>query len=310
MFGAPFTLRQLEIFSTLNRTRSFRETAEELGITQASVSSQIKALETQMGIAFFNRSPGRRPTLLPAGEAFLADLVSFEEVLRALASHRRDATPNPSSARFRVLVGQGMFDCYIRKKLDHFYAENPTVELDFDTRLPFGALAQEIRKAGCDFALINQRCDRDVLPELVEVARVRGGIFGHRDFAKGAKLPLPISEINNLPFILPNANSQQEKEVMANYHSHGIKPKLIAGYSQYYDVIASMLEKGHGISSFSDALMKEESREFVIQLYPTQDWRLLWYRNKACADDTCDRVEAFLIGSIIDDPAYPRIDIA
>ncbi|NLE55701.1 MAG: LysR family transcriptional regulator, partial [Lentisphaerae bacterium] len=38
MSPLPFTLRQLEVFASLCATRSFRRSAELLGISQASVS--------------------------------------------------------------------------------------------------------------------------------------------------------------------------------------------------------------------------------------------------------------------------------
>jgi DNA-binding transcriptional LysR family regulator len=42
MANLPFTLRQLDVFASLCATRSFRRSAESLGISQASVSNQIK----------------------------------------------------------------------------------------------------------------------------------------------------------------------------------------------------------------------------------------------------------------------------
>ena len=69
MPNLPFTLRQLEVFATLCATRSFRRSAETLGISQASVSNQIKSLEDQMGLALFTRQPGQRPPRSPSGAA-------------------------------------------------------------------------------------------------------------------------------------------------------------------------------------------------------------------------------------------------
>ena len=73
MPNLPFTMRQLEVFASLCATRSFRRSAESLGISQASVSNQMKALEAQLGLQLFARRPGKRPTLTPEGAAFLED---------------------------------------------------------------------------------------------------------------------------------------------------------------------------------------------------------------------------------------------
>ena len=111
MASLPFTLRQLELFASLCATRSFRRSAESLGISQASVSNQIKALEQQLGIALFTRRPGQRPTVTSEGMAFLEDLTAFQAAGEALAAHRRKGAAGASEpAHFRVLIGQGMLD--------------------------------------------------------------------------------------------------------------------------------------------------------------------------------------------------------
>lgn len=303
----PFTLRQLEVFSSLSATCSFRRTAEELGITQASVSSQIKSFEQQMGVEFFDRSPGCRPSLRPEAIAFQDDLRAFERAAGALAAHRRsDPLQPPVSSRFKALVGQGMFDTYIRRKLDQFYARYPNVEIEFESQLPFGHLVRDAESGQYDFALINQRFDSPAPPGFRQVATVRGGVYGHVKFLEGRDPPLSVKAINRLPFILPTAASRQEREVMTNYASFGIAPRQVAGYTQYYDVIAAMLERGLGVASFSDALLTPATREQVVLLFPTQNWRLLWYRRPNLAQANSDDVEEFLLGSIVNDPSYPR----
>jgi DNA-binding transcriptional LysR family regulator len=66
----PFTIRQLELFSSLCRTGSFGATADEFCISQPSVSNQISMLEFQLGIKLFTRERGRRPMLTADGLQF------------------------------------------------------------------------------------------------------------------------------------------------------------------------------------------------------------------------------------------------
>src|SRR6478752_8219025 len=105
MASLPFTLRQLDVFASLCATRSFRRSAESLGISQASVSNQMKALEQQLGLALFARRPGQRPTLTREGMAFLDDLRAFHAAGEALAAHRRGAPDEEQPVRYRILVG-------------------------------------------------------------------------------------------------------------------------------------------------------------------------------------------------------------
>jgi DNA-binding transcriptional LysR family regulator len=305
----PFTLRQLEVFSSLCTSRSFRRSAETLGISQASVSNQMKALEQQLGLPLFDRRPGRRPTLTAEGMAFLDDLRTFHAAAEALSAHRRRAPDETESIRYNILIGQGMLDAYIRPKLDRFFTANPGVNLAFEARAPSGSLARDLEDGQYDFALIHRRADRSVEPHFRQLALVRGGIYGHRKFAEGRRLPLPPEWLNTLPFIMPLAASAQEREMLQFFERHGIRPRRVIGHTQYYDVMAAMLERGVGIASFADAILPPEMRGEVIQLYPLENWRLLSFRKDAGGDARCDAVQAFLISSVLQDPNYRTISI-
>src|SRR6187402_746186 len=310
MPALPFTLRQLEVFASLCATRSFRRSAETLGISQASVSNQMKALEDQLGVTLFARRPGQRPTLTPEGTAFLDDLRAFQAAGEDLAAHRRSSGDEAEqSVRYRVLVGQGLLDHYIRPKLDRFFASNPQIELTFEAHPPSRQLSRDLEDGHFDFGMIHQRADRSVEPHLRQLALVRGGIYGHHRFAEGRDLPLRAEELNALPFIMPLAASQQEEDILRLFDRYGIRPRRVIGHTQYYDVMAAMLERGVGISSFADTILPPEMRDVVIQLYPLENWRLLWFRKDAGSDARCDAVQAFLMSSVLQDAHYQTISV-
>ena len=196
-----------------------------------------------------------------------------------MAAHRRKRGDEPDrQVRYRVLVGQGLLDHYIRPKLDRFFAANPQIELAFEAHPPSGQLARDLEDGRFDFGMIHQRADRPVDPHLRQLAIVRGGIYGHRKFAEGRNLPLSADELNVMPFIMPLAASQAEVDIMRVFERCGIRPRRVIGHTQYYDVMAAMLERGVGVSSFADTILPPEMRQDVILLYPMENWRLLWFR--------------------------------
>src|SRR6187551_3605950 len=178
----PFTFRQLQVFASLSATRSFRHSAESLGISQASVSSQMKTLEEQLGLALFVRGRGRRTQLTAEGLAFLDDLRNFEVAGEALAAHRRRARGELPPARYRLLVGQGTLDKFIRPKLDRFFAVHPHIELTFEWHVPSSELAREVAEDRYDFVLVHRLMDAPTEPRLRQLALLRGGIYGHLKF--------------------------------------------------------------------------------------------------------------------------------
>lgn len=309
MPSLPFTLRQLDVFASLCATRSFRRSAEALGISQASVSNQIKALEEQLGLSLLSRRPGKRPTLTQDGIAFFEDLKGFNAAGERLAAHRRAAAEQRRPVSYRVRVGQGLVDHFVRPKLDRFLAQNPLIELEFDARPPSFRHVRDIEDGRFDFALFHLRADRPVDPGMRQLAMVRGGIFGHRKFLGDRSSLLSADEIGALPFILPGAGSEGEADVLRTFDRHGIVVRKVISHTQYYDVIATMLDRGLGISSFSEVLLTPEQRKNVVLLYPLENWRLIWYRADHGTDPRCDLVESFMLSSVLQDPNYPSIDI-
>jgi len=65
----------LKAFEAAARRSSFTLAAQELGLTQAAISQQIRALESRLGTALFHRRQ-RGVTLTPAGSAYLPHIQS------------------------------------------------------------------------------------------------------------------------------------------------------------------------------------------------------------------------------------------
>src|SRR5260221_11823718 len=63
-------LNALKAFEAAARSESFTRAAEELGVTQGSVSHQVKALEATLGIKLFNRER-QRLVITDAGREYL-----------------------------------------------------------------------------------------------------------------------------------------------------------------------------------------------------------------------------------------------
>jgi DNA-binding transcriptional LysR family regulator len=309
MRALPFTFRQLQVFSSLSATGSFRHSAEQLGISQASVSSQMKTLEDQLGLALLVRGRGQRTRLTAEGIAFLDDLRSFERAGEALAAHRRrGARDEMLPVRYRILVGQGMLDKYIRPKLDRFFAAHPHIELTFEWHTPSSELARDIAEGRYDFVMVHRLANAAHEPCLRELAMLRGGVYGDRKFAAGRGVPLSLEELNELPFILPTAYPA-ESEMLDFYRKHGIRPRRVTGRTQHFDVMVAMVERGIGVACLTEAILSPGRGENVVMLRSLDNWRLMWFRKDTKSDPRADEVEAFLTSSVLQDPNYRTISV-
>lgn len=82
---ATLPLSAIRIFEAAARLKSFTRAAEELGVTQAAVSWQVKALEKRLDQALFQRLP-REVVLTPAGERLSRAATEATNLLRAAIS--------------------------------------------------------------------------------------------------------------------------------------------------------------------------------------------------------------------------------
>ncbi|ARU90571.1 LysR family transcriptional regulator [Pseudomonas sp. M30-35] len=81
-----FSLDQLQVFILVVQAGSFSAAARKMGRTQSTVSAAIANLETDLGVALFDRS-SRIPTLTAAGQKMLLQAEAVIERCLALESH-------------------------------------------------------------------------------------------------------------------------------------------------------------------------------------------------------------------------------
>src|SRR5580658_2961133 len=117
-------VRQLQIFRTLAEELNFTRTAEMVHTVQSNVTSQIKALEDELGTPLFDRL-GRRVTLTDAGRNFLP---FAEQALAAMQQGQRAVQSGAEpSGPLRVGVPESMLAYRLPHVLRIFHRRFPHV---------------------------------------------------------------------------------------------------------------------------------------------------------------------------------------
>src|SRR5690606_23734829 len=83
------SIRFLRTFVAVAQLGSFSEAAESVGLTQAAVSLQMRALEEEFGRVLFDRS-GRLALLNAAGQALLPEIKALLEHYDRIRQPRQD----------------------------------------------------------------------------------------------------------------------------------------------------------------------------------------------------------------------------
>jgi LysR family transcriptional regulator, glycine cleavage system transcriptional activator len=117
-------LNALRFFEAAARHRSFARAAEELHVTPAAVSQQIKLLEDHLGTALFRR--GKTLALNEAAEEVLPQLSdAFDQLERAMLKIRSGSAGGP----LIVSVPPAFAARWLIPRMDDFHARHPDVEL-------------------------------------------------------------------------------------------------------------------------------------------------------------------------------------
>ena len=115
------TLVSLRAFEAVARHKSFRKAAEEICVTHAAVSHQVKALETSIGVKLLERT-SRSVELTPAGEQYYPPV--REHIQGIIKATRRIQTPEEPD----VLLVQSYASfntMWLQPRLADFLQDNP-----------------------------------------------------------------------------------------------------------------------------------------------------------------------------------------
>jgi DNA-binding transcriptional LysR family regulator len=121
-------LRQLVTFRAVAAQLSFTRAATMLGYAQSSVTAQIQALESELGVRLFDRL-GRRVALTDAGER----LLEYAERLLSLAEETRTALADGAEPAGTLTVGapETVLTYRLPGVLQRFRTRFPRVRLVF-----------------------------------------------------------------------------------------------------------------------------------------------------------------------------------
>ncbi|WP_454718296.1 LysR substrate-binding domain-containing protein [Caulobacter segnis] len=141
---ARLPLAAIRVFEAAARLKSFTRAADELGVTQAAVSWQVKALEQQLDQLLFNRLP-REVTLTSAGERLSRAATEAMSLLRSAVSDLVETEEGVLS----ITTVQSLGGQWLAPRLGGFQIAHPRIAV----RLEASSRVVELSREGVDMAL-------------------------------------------------------------------------------------------------------------------------------------------------------------
>ena len=216
-------IRQLKNFIAVAEERNIGRAAVRVHLSQPPLTRQIHALENDLGVQLFTRTP-RGVDLTQAGEALLKDARSICG-LADQAAERAQLAGRGQVGRLDIGVfGTAMFDV-LPRLLSGFGQAHPQVKLVLHhdpTPVQVTALRQGRVLLAFERLLPNEA---DIQVELV--ARERVLVILHQNHRLAAKKVISLQDLRDEPMIMPSAPLSQLANVgLELCRANGFEPKV------------------------------------------------------------------------------------
>lgn len=253
------SLKQLRAFEAAARLGSFKEAAEELHVTHAAISHQIKALEEDLGRPLFRRLT-RKVELLPEA-AELADKLtqSFAGIADAVDHIRMTKT----GGKLRISSVPAFGYRFVLPRLSEFQKQNPQIDVKVDLHagivdLTQGAFDVAIRYGAGDWPGVEARL----------IFQDRSAPVCAPERVAGKDLPLDPSEIAAMPYaVSPGAEKDWQMWCRNVGLNNPVRPAPIKLDNRA--VVLDFLLTGGGVALVDQRFAAQElGNGHLVRLHP------------------------------------------
>lgn len=216
------TLRQLQVFEAIVRLGSFTRAAEELFLTQPTVSMQIKKLSSSTGLALFEQK-GRSVKPTDAGHELYA---ACREIFQTLSNLEMKIAEIKGIQRGRLRLGVISTAKYVAPQmLGEFSKLHPGIELALKVTNRERIL-ERIQSNEDDLYIMGQAPDKEIDVEVFPFSPNPLVMMASRDHPLVGKKNITLEEIAEEPFILREPGSGTRDVVLRRFQEKGLKPNV------------------------------------------------------------------------------------
>jgi LysR family transcriptional activator of glutamate synthase operon len=253
-------LRQVEYFLMVAETGNFSVAAEELYISQSSLSKQIIALEKELDCSLFDRSK-RKIALTPAGETFLGyarNLVqTYQAMLSGMAQYK--ITPALTIVSIPVIAQYG-----IPAYLARFKQAFPTIQCMLEER-EASAVLSALSNHQCDLAFLRDNYLDKTQYACLEITRDKFLVVLSRQHRFAARPALSLTELADENFIMFDKGTVVHELAVDACHNAGFEPCIFYA-SLRVESILGLVASNAGVALMMEKVYAYHQHPHVIAL--------------------------------------------
>ncbi len=244
------TSLQITYFLKTAEYMSFSKAAQELYVSQPSVSRQIKLLEEELGYTLFDRSRKNAISLTAAGMVFRETFHHGLEQFRAAKVTAQQISEEPE---LQLRVGIGEYWDLSRELLDfreQVRQNSPRAVLQFETG-PFQQLRKRVRSGDLDVILCTKTSlvDFDGL-EIVQIADLESRAYVRKGLLCPEEVPLSASDFEGVRLLMLSEEEAPMAMELAQLQFLARQVKVTPVWMPNRDSILQALLMGDGVAVF------------------------------------------------------------
>ncbi|HEY9769869.1 MAG TPA: LysR substrate-binding domain-containing protein [Coleofasciculaceae cyanobacterium] len=303
----PATLHQLKVFETVARNSSFTRAAEELLITQPTVSSQVKQLTKSVGLPLFEQI-GKSLYLTDAGQELLSTCQEIFENLNNFEIKIADLKGTKQGQLNLAVITTAKY--FVPRLLGSFCQNYPGIDVALKV-INHQEIQERMQMNKDDLYVVsNPHQDIDLTSRpflnnpLVVVAK--------KDHPLASKKNINLKELNDQPFIMREQGSGTREAIAQLFAQNNIavKVKLELGSNE---AIKQAISGGLGISVLSEHCLISEgiSGELTILDFQHFPIRRRWFVSHLAGKKLSVIAETFLDYLLSESPkmTFPQSSI-
>lgn len=276
--GADMEVKQLEYFLKIVETGNFSLAAEELYISQSSLSKQIIALEKELGCALFDRSK-RQIALTPAGETLLGHARVLVQASQALLSDLAQYKTVPALAIVAIpVIAQYGIPAYLTRFRQAF----PAIQVTLEER-EASAILPALSSHQFDLALLRDNYLDKTQYACVEVACDKFLVVLSDQHRLATRSALSLTELANENFIMFDKGTVVHELAVEACRQAGFEPRIFYA-SLRVESILGLVASQAGIALMMEKVYAYHQHPHVLALPLTETIEshlvLAWLKDK------------------------------
>lgn len=267
------TLHQLKVFEAAARHSSFTRAAEELFLTQPTVSMQVKQLSKAVGLPLFEQV-GKRLYLTQAGQELLA---TCREIFDRLAQFEMSIADLKGVKAGQLKLAVITTAKYVVPRiLGPFCQRYPGIDVALQVT-NHEIILERFWQNQDDLYILSQSPDHPdvVLHPFLENPLV---VLAPRNHPLAGQKNIPLESLNEQPFIMrePGSGTRQAVQKLFEKHEINVKVKLELGSNE---AIKQAIAGGLGISVLSRHTLALEGENSQIAILDVEGFPIerYWY---------------------------------